>query len=146
MKKVDIRKIYVGKIAKQSEISSEVKNLRFLGQNYKVLTNHTWEYDNDVRYGLFIKVPLYIGFTTAYKHILTGKPYYIADQCSGGHEVIIPKSLEKLTDKEEELCGYLIRKRLSFNLDLDTIQSIEDRINTEYLEEKQQKSDNDLTV
>ena len=93
MKKVDIRKIYVGKIAKQSEVSSEVNYVRFLGQDYKVQTNHTWEYDNDARYGLFIKVPLYIGFTTAYKHILTGNPYYKADQCSGGHEVIIPESL-----------------------------------------------------
>ena len=58
-----------------------------------------------------------------------------ADECSGGHEIIIPESLEKLINKEEELCGYLIRKHLSFNMDLDTIQSIEDRINAEYLKD-----------
>ena len=138
MKKVDIRKIYVGKIAKQSEVSGKINDVRFLGQTYKVLTNPNWEYDNNGQYGLFVKVPLYIGFKTAYKHILTGNPYFKADECSGGHEVIIPESLEKLTDKEEELCGYLIRKRLSFNMDIDTIKSIEDRINgVEHLEENE---------
>ena len=98
MKKVDIRKIYVGKIAKQSEVSGKINDVRFLGQTYKVLTNPNWEYDNNGQYGLFVKVPLYIGFKTAYKHILTGNPYFKADECSGGHEVIIPESLEKLTE------------------------------------------------
>ena len=51
MKKVDIRKIYVGKIAKQSKVSGKVKDVRFLGQTCKVLTNPNWEYDNDSQYG-----------------------------------------------------------------------------------------------
>ena len=138
MKKVDIRKIYVGEIAKQSKVSYEKNNVTVLGKNYEYQTNHSWTYESDIYYGLFKKV-LY-GLNVAYKHILTDTTYFEANYASGNHYVVIPESIEKLTQKEVEFCSHLISKNKSFNIDIDQIQNIEEHINEEH---KCSKEDNE---
>ena len=144
MKKVDIRKIYVCQMAKQTEVESETKIIRHFGYPIEYKTNHIWDYEDDKRYGLFVQSRA--GFKKVYKHILTDTVYFEADCTTGGHYVIIPESVERLTQKENELCSYLIRKRLSFNMDLDVISTIEERINNDakYLAEDEYTASKEL--
>ena len=127
MNKVDIRKIYVCKIAKQSAVAYDSQGtISVCGKTYELEANHRWGYD-EPQYGLFVKARL--GFV--YKHILTGAVYPIADSSTGGKYVIVPGTTEKLIQKERELCNHLISKYKTYDLYIDAIQTLEERINEE---------------
>lgn len=134
MTKVDIRKIYVCEIAKQSSVNSEKKAVFAYGKPVKYTLCHIWDYD-DRHYGLCLKVESH--HKNAYKHILTNTIYREADAISGGQYVIIPGSIDKLTHKELNICVHLTGEYESFNMDMQTIQILEERINNKKMKEKE---------
>ena len=132
MKKVDIRKIYVCQIQVVTNLFEEKTDedeiVCLQGRRLVVgkKTQGFYELDeNNVSYGLFAKG------LTGYRHILTGSKYRDATNSSitVGEHVINPKYIELLTKKERNICAHVIRKYGSYDIDMDVIKALEDRIN-----------------
>lgn len=92
----DITKLYVGLVARQSEVDCEYDNCGFI-------TDASWHYA-DIRAQIFIKTPF------GFKHITTGELYKFATHKTGGKMVIAYKSMEKLTRHDPELIRAYCKK------------------------------------
>lgn len=132
MKKVDIRKIYVCQIVKLNDVyykKTDEDDVSYLMGRRIVLgklTKRFYEIDQqDISFGLFVKS------LTGYKHILTGTKYKLgySEFASAGEYVINPENIELLTKKERNICVHVIRKYGSYDMDIDVIKALEDRIN-----------------
>ena len=132
MKKVDIRKIYVCQIQVVTNLFEEKTDedeIVCLQGRRLVVGKKTQGFyelgENNVSYGLFAKG------LKGYRHILTGSKYIDATNSSitVGEHVINPKYIELLTKKERNICAHVIRKYGSYDMDMDVIKALEDRIN-----------------
>lgn len=132
MKKVDIRKIYVGEILKQNEVyqrqSQETGDTIFFQDK-----SHVWDYEKKSQIGLFVRV---LG---GYKHILTDTIYPKPSKRTGNKYVINPNNIEELVKKERALASHLINKYQSYYIDTTVLEVLEEDLNsyTEYLEEEE---------
>ena len=134
MKKVDIRKIYVGEILKQNEVcqkqSQDTWDVIFLQDS-----SYVWDYEKESQLGLFVRV---LG---GYKHILTDTIYPKPSKKTGNKHVINPNNIEELVKKERALTSHLVNKYKSYYMDTSVIQALEERINSDakYIEEEKQQ-------
>ena len=134
MKKVDIRKIYVGEILKQNEVyqkqSQDTWDVIFFQD-----TSYVWDYEKESQLGLFVRV---LG---GYKHILTDTIYPKPSKKTGNKHVINPNNIEELVKKERALTSHLVNKYQSYYMDTSVIQALEERINSDakYIEEEKQQ-------
>ena len=121
MKKVDIRKIYICEIAKQGAVKKISDDRLVFGCD----THFKWDYEKGGEYGLFTLV---LG---AYKHILTDTIYPRASYKTGNKIVVKPDNIELFVRKEREISSHLINKYGSFNMGMDVIKLLEERINSD---------------
>lgn len=119
MKKIDIRKIYVGEILKQTSVKKITDNNVVLGHD----PYYVWNYENFSQIGLFYKT------LSGYKHILTDTIYPKPSKRTGRKYVINPENVEELVKCERTLCSNLVNKYHSYLVDYDVVKSIEDKIN-----------------
>ena len=122
MKTVDIRKIYVGEILKQTEVRTKLDWNAWDGI-FGPEKSICWDYEKDTQLGLFVRV---LG---GYKHILTDTIYPKPSKRTGNKYVINPENIEELVKCERELCTHLKDKYQSYNMDISVIKAIEDRLN-----------------
>ena len=119
MKNIDLRKVYVCEILKQSEVKLIDDTDILLGKEPK----YTWSFEKESKLGLFLKTIF------GYKHILTDTIYPLPSKRTGNSYVINPQNTEKLTKKERALCSLLIEQHRSYNVTLSRIRLIEEHIN-----------------
>ena len=132
MKKIDIRKIYVGEILKQNEVYQKQRQDDIIFFAY---TSYVWDYEKESQLGLFVRV---LGW---YKHILTDTIYPKPSKRTGNKHVINPNNIEELVKKERALTSHLVNKYQSYYMDTSVIQALEERINSDakYIEEEKQQ-------
>lgn len=133
MKKIDLRKVYVCEIAKQTGSLKNGEVVLVWGKPI-VDYDYTYVYDKKSQYGLFKKT------LSGYKHILTGTNYLVASNNAVGEYVVIPESVEQLVQKERALCIHLINKYKSYNMDMDVIKCLEERVNEDAQADNEQET------
>lgn len=120
MRKVDIRKVYVCEILKQTEVRKIVDNRHLvLGHDPYYL----WDYEDEKQLGLFVRT---LG---GYKHILTDTVYPKPTKRTGNKHVINPDTIEEFVKCERERANHLLNKYKTFYMDMDVIQALEETIN-----------------
>jgi hypothetical protein len=135
MKKVDIRKVYVGEILKQGEVTKIQDNNIVLGHD----PYYVWNYDDETQLGLFVRV---LG---GWKHILTDTIYQKLSKRTGNKHVINPDYIEEFVKTERVLANHIINKYKTFYMDMDVIKALEERINEEEcISEDEDKSELNL--
>ena len=129
MKKVDIRKIYICEILKQTGVRKIQDNNIVLGHD----PYYVWDYEDQSQLGLFTRT---LG---GYKHILTDTIYPKPSKRTGNKHVINPDNIEEFVKMERALASHLVEKHQSYNMDISIIKTLEERINNDkkYLEENE---------
>ena len=122
MKTVDIRKVLVGSIAKQSKVSRVVESPNLPCS----ISCPTWDYDKGSAHkGLFIRV---LG---GFKHISTGKIYPKATRFTGGKTVINPESIKGFAQKHPSVIARLFEIQRSYHVSVDAIKEVEQTLFSE---------------
>ena len=125
MKRVDMRKIYICEIVRQSKVDVEKEQIVVYGKTFDAIKNVTWTYEHINEWGLFIKTLL------GYKHILTGVTYSTPASDTGGQRVVNTSNIEKFAQAERNLAIHFVQKNQSYNLNMLEIEYLEERINNE---------------
>lgn len=123
MRRVDMRKLYVCEIVKQSRIDtgeSVDKNVQSVN-----LINNGWNYERDNEYGLFVKT------VHGYKHVLTGAIYKLPSRETVDQRVIDPASVEEFVKAEKNLAMFFAKRNKSYGLDFIEVAYAEHRMNEE---------------
>lgn len=122
MKKVDIRKILVCEILKQTGVTKVEDDNVVLGHD----PYYVWDYENQdtKQFGLFVRT---LG---GYKHILTDTIYPKPSKRTGNRYVINPDTIDELVKYERAYCSYLINKNQSYYIEKYAIQYLEERVNS----------------
>ena len=130
MKNVDIRKIYICEILKQTAVRKIKDNNIVLGHD----PYYVWDYEDQSQLGLFTRT---LG---GYKHILTGTIYPKPSKRTGNKHVINPDNIEEFVKRERALASHLIEKYQSYDMDRSVIKALEERINSDakYIEENEE--------
>lgn len=129
MKKVDIRKIYICEILKQTGVRKIQDNNIVFGHD----PYYVWDYEDQSQLGLFTRT---LG---GYKHILTDTIYPKPSKRTGNKHVINPDNIEEFVKMERALASHLVEKYQSYDMDISVIKTLEERINSDkkYLEENE---------
>ena len=121
MKKVDIRKVFVCEILKQTDVIKMEDDRLVMGHD----TYYKWDYEKESQLGLFVKTPL------GYKHIVTDVVYPMPSKRTGNKHVINPKNIERLVVRERARSSLIIGKYRSYNIDVGVYAVLEELINEE---------------
>lgn len=115
-KTYNIKKLYVGYIAIQSQVHEE-----WIGKHYALeeATSYTWTY-KPLKLGMFIKTQ------RGYKHILTDTYYKKANYKTGGEIVIVEKNTTKLTQYDLSLTEKLVANNIT-HINRAQIKLLEER-------------------
>ena len=123
MRSVDMRRLYVCEIVKQSAIDAGCSGDK--NSTRVASINNGWHYERDNEYGLFIKTPC------GYKHILTGVTYKTPSRETVNQRVVDPASIKEFVESENKLAMFFSKRNKSYSLGFIEIAYIEHRINEE---------------
>lgn len=123
MRRVDMRKLHVCEIVKQSRIDAcgvGDKNAQVVAS-----TNNGWNYERNNEFGLFIKTPC------GYKHVVTGVTYKTPSRETIDQKVVDPESIKEFVESEKRLAMFFYKRNKSYYLNYIEAAYIVLRINEE---------------
>lgn len=119
MRKVDLRKVYVCEILKQTEVVKTKR--RFKARNRDLLCH--WGYEGESRFGLFEKTAM------GYKHVLTEVLYSKPSKRTGNQYVINPNNIQEYMKANLKFATRLVNHFESFEMDMRVVEILEDKLN-----------------
>ena len=124
MNTVDMRKIYILEIVKQTKVNKyiDTQSLTFWP---KASVSYHWNYEQTGNFGLFVKT------MGGFKHILTNTIYPLPSKNTGLNYVVNPDNITLFVQEEGSLANHLYVKNKSYKLSMDEIEHLEERINKE---------------
>ena len=114
MKTVDIRKVYVGKILKQTKVKKERSVEPMTG-------NQGFSYSWDFEKG-FSRDAFFLRVLGGYKDLSTGKIYPKTTRFTGGKLVVDPEKMTSFIDAHNKTCYKLVKRYTSFLIDVDALK------------------------
>lgn len=120
----DVRTIYVGTIAKQTEVKEYV-NYGDFSTGFLTERDYKWDYEKDNKIGLFVKT------INGYMHILTGALFKTPTRRTGNQHVVLKDSLTELAKYDTNIVKHFVQKNNSYRISLEQIDYLENRFNDE---------------
>ena len=127
MRKVDMRKLYICEIVKQSNVKAD-EAASYGDQS----VCGGWICERDGELGVFVEV------ANGYKHVRTGEVYKMPSSETVGQKVIDPASVKDFVKAAPNLAIFFAKRNKSYALGFVEVSYIEYRINQEKQCENQQ--------